>query len=86
MGGAKVRVRVRILAKRTRKNSHAKTHTCMCGCELNFRKTHTCVRCACGTKIEVCEVRACGPKIRRNSHFGVTTVFTTKLNASDVRI
>ena len=43
---AKVRVRILEIA-------HAKTHTCVCVCDLNFGKTHTCVRCACGRKSSV---------------------------------
>ena len=51
--------------------------TCVCECALNFRKTHTCVPCACGPKIVVCGVRACEPKIRRNSQFDHTYIVHT---------
>ena len=33
--------------------AHAKTHTCVCVCDWNFGKTHTCMRCACGRKPSV---------------------------------
>jgi hypothetical protein len=44
-----------------------------CVCEfwqIAHAQMHTCVRCACGRKSQCANVRACEPKIRRNSQFG----------------
>ena len=51
---------------------------CVCECALNFGKTHTCVRCACGRKLKsaVC-VRASQKSVA--THTFVTNAYTVNV-------
>ena len=40
-------------------------------CELNVGKMHTCLQYSCGSKIEICNVRAYNLKIHCNSQFHI---------------
>ena len=44
-------------------NAHPQRHTCVCVCDSNFGKMHTCVRCACGRKSSVRMCVRARPKI-----------------------
>ena len=44
-------------------NAHPQRHTCVCACDSNFGKMHTCVRCACDRKWSVRMCVRARPKI-----------------------